>query len=470
MKTVYLDKNIYSYFLQDNMDSLYKELHDNLVNNSSKYLVLYSYAHIEDLLQSKVHEKNMKDLEMMESIAHKNYIYYDNEAKKIGAEYYSPKEIYDCQEDIMPLIDHLINCGSIDSLISENLRSSIEKLKVEWNNSNTASNIDETSKKLIEKIFPMNMGELSVNDILKETYKGLRAFTEDNKVYRGFRANNINNFNKGQFDIDPSTYTLTKDLSSTFLGKDLLELAFNSVKEQGDGNVYRFDLHITAYILLDMFGFNRDKEVKTNNLFVDAKHSYYGAHLDYVVSNDYGFIIKSRALYKLLDVNTKVLFPYEFAEEINKQLQSEQTDKYQFINRILSLSNELPIAEEYIQEDIPEQKVTVYDCNENFFYYFDSLIKISNPQSFNFILSKSFNRYQENRIFTEIIEKIVFKCIEIFGSDMENKGVLDIKKEHELLNNGEEYIIRLWQFDSKGIILKMSNRRIFMQIIPGDND
>lgn len=461
MRTVYLDKNIYSYIYARQKGDLFDQILTAL-KKSSDFLVVYSYAHIEDILQSKDETKNFENLALIESIAEKNYCYYDNDLKKFCFGYYSPKEIYDCQEDIMPIIDSLFDKIDIESFLSDEMKNSLNKMKDEWISSNMPDKVDNPSLKLVGSFFPINLHELSIDEIFKESYRGIRAFGTNNSVYRSLRANNYNNFNKGQYQIDESNYTLTKDLTESPFEKSLLEITYSTLeqrKKEGE-EVFRNEFHTTAYILLDLFGFNRDPKVKTNNLFVDSNHSYYGAHFDYVVSNDNGFVTKSRVLYNLLGINTKVLYPAEFLDEVNF-LNKTQVDKKEGLwNRITFDSMNTQIAHQYEQFN---KTICQYTSTSNFLHYFDTLVKITDTEKKDeFILLKSVNKYLENRIPVKIIAQLIEKCLSIFGEDAEGKGSLNLDKESSFMKDNTSYILRMWKSEDTIAILEMSENRLFL--------
>lgn len=465
MNTVYLDKNVYSYLSKSSSEPVYRKML-MILKGSTNFLTSFSLAHIEDMMQSSNEQENIKDLEFIESISGNNYCYYDNNNNKFCYNYFTPKEIYGCQDNIYPLIDAFFELSDIDQFITDDLKKSIENLKIDWANADVQNSIDPASKELIGRIYPLNLSELTTSDILREAYRGLKAFNQDNSIYRTFRANNINNFNKGKLTIDALTYDLSKDLKETVLGKGFMELVYETLQQQGNKPIYRFEAHTAAYIFLDMFGYNADSKVRVNNLFVDSKHSYYGAYFDYVVSNDYGFVVKSRALYKMLGINTRVLFPQEFITEVDRINEHSQTTKDEFLDNIIFLSEHSSVINSFSDPNYLDQLITQYDCNETFLYYFDTLVKVSNSMYSDFYLTKSKNVYLGDLIFTKVVEQLVNDCLVLFGVDQEALGALNIEQEVPLLNGNEEYILRIWRLDNDGvIILKMSNKQLYLQIV-----
>lgn len=463
MKTVYLDKNIYSYMYARRDGDMFDQIL-KVLKGSKDFLVVYSYAHIEDILQSKVEEKNIEELSFIESIAEKNYCYYDNDLKKFCFAYYSPREIYDCQEDILPAMDLLFNSIDIGSFLSTEMKDDLNRMREDWISANMHSKTDDPGLKLVDKFFPTNLHELSIEDIFKEAYRGIRAFSKDNSIYRSLRANAYDNFNKGQYRVGDSSFDLTKDLTESPFGKSLLEIAYSTLKQhkRDEKEVFRYDFHTTTYFMLDLFGFNRDPKVKTNNLLVDAGHSYYGAHFDYVVSNDVGFVTKSRVLYKLLGINSRVLFPAEFLKEIEQQEKFKVNGKDEFLEMISSDSQNIPVADKYEQSD---KTIHQYSSISSYLYYFDTLVKVTNANKEDeYVLFKSYNKYLENRIPVKILEQLVEKCLTLFGEDIAAKGKLNIEKESSTMMNNASYILRIWKKDETIAVLEMSDNRLFLNI------
>lgn len=468
MYTVYLDKNIYSYLTKDPLDPLYETLGNILLDRQKELLVFYSYAHIEDLKNSMSSPKVEDDLLIIEKIAQKNYCYYDNEHKKFCLNYYSPKEIWDAQEDILPFIDEAME-GDISSLITQDLRDKIENLKRNWSDANPITAIkDEKEIQLLSKFFPTNLDSLTTEEILKECYRRIRSLSKERGIYRELRAHTYNTVNKGKFTVGPMSYKI-QDLSDSPLKRHFYDFVLASIVKGDDGFIAKYDFHISAYTSLDLLGYNRDKDVVMDNLMTDALHSYYGGHFDVVVSNDKGFVIKSRALYQYLGLNTIVLFPQEFISEFNSAKFSLNETATQLIMRIkddwCKLKTEMkPEQDKAYFDNKGENGTFLYASKKRYLDYFDSIGSLILNNTEIIILGKDLNKYLEYRLPTKLIYRLIDKCYEIFGTDSYNEGKIQPESnELKKLDEGE-WVGRVWVCDQFKITLSMANRKLLLTV------
>ena len=87
---------------------------------------------------------------------------------------------------------------------------------------------------------------------------------------------------------------------------------------------------------MDLLGISKEpsKKVKFRNVMNDAFHSYYGAFCDYVVSDDQGFLKKTKAMYKLLNIKTEVFEINEFISYFSLLSKNYEDNLDKFIDLI----------------------------------------------------------------------------------------------------------------------------------------
>ncbi|QJB41714.1 hypothetical protein HF324_29255 [Chitinophaga oryzae] len=459
MLTVYLDKNIYSYFLSTPIDPTYQRFLDYLNSNVSNFLVFYSYAHIEDLKQSSSTMIG-QNLAIIEKIAKNNYCYYDSNKNKFCVGFYTPKEVFDCQEDLLPIIDKLIQLDGLDMFLTPEIKEQLEQLKKNWEKSEMNEKIDEKNLSLLDKVFPTDIAQLSINDLLRESYLKLREFSQNNSIYREFRSISNDTINKGKFTIDLEKIDFDKDLKGSPLQKSFLEYVRITLDKGENDEILRYDHHTAAYVGLDILGLNMDKKVKFNNLLVDANHSYFGAHFDYVVSNDHGFVIKSRALYKLLGISTKVLLPEEFLAEAFKAEISIENSETDFIKKLDFDVKNCLIKRHNV---IGNKQELEYKIDHHYLSYFNTVVYITQFNTKKILFKKEDPIYLQNRVYAKIIIEITRKCINLFGIDSLGLGELKLDEEFKEPEKGY-WTGRNWERNDCIINLRMVEKRLELSI------
>ena len=169
-----------------------------------------------------------------------------------------------------------------------------------------------------------------------------------------------------------------------------------------------------SYVFLDLFGFNKEprKKVKIQNLQADALHSFYGSYCDCVVSDDVGLRNKTKDLYGVYNINTKVYSVDEFIEKFDEAIANNKKSIYQYWEEIMQ---DYLYGEEIKSETVPDGKMIGVKCSYSYFGYFNqmfvkesdgetAIILCKNLDTNNFILIKEIeilvNRYA--RAFNEI--------------------------------------------------------------------
>jgi len=201
---------------------------------------------------------------------------------------------------------------------------------------------------------------------------------------------------------------------------------------------------------LEFFGFvqRKPRKQKMMNMLNDSKHAFFGGFCDIVVSKDEDFINKTKFMYNLHEIDTKVFNLTEFADYLHKRISSRK-----FSDLITEL------------EQDETQKNIIYEINENeqhaicrrlsdtYYGYFNALINHSNGHIY---FTKENNLFGTGTL-TKEISYCVNQLIKEFGIDYYSKGewiINELEKDFE-----KEWQGRTWLLNNNIVVdLKFSNK------------
>ena len=298
MVTIYFDKQVFSHLFKAK-DEKYIALREKILSHKDEFIFLYSNAHLLDLQNDKT-DRKYTEMEFMQSIVDGNCLVY--EAPNIVVRKQSPKEAFDTihKVDDFSWIDDLDfstitdeQRKALNNIVDITAKELSGKLDYDWLTSRTpisSDNLycDKSAFSAVMNFFSCNLFEN------KESYKILRDDTIARYNPSLITADSENIFNE-QFTSSP--------LGLSFIDTVKAVLTQMGLPLSDPGTVY-----YTSYMLLDMFGINKEprKKVRYRNIQTDCSHSFFGSYCDCIVSDDDGLIRKSKTLYKLCDFGTKV--------------------------------------------------------------------------------------------------------------------------------------------------------------------
>lgn len=175
----------------------------------------------------------------------------------------------------------------------------------------------------------------------------LKNMQEDKSVYKGLRNVTDKHINNGKFTIDYDEIDFNEDLKDSPLQKTFIDYVKSNINQNGDKEFSNYDFFTNAYFTLDLLGISKEpsKSVRFNNMLNDGIHSYYGAYCNCVVSDDKGFLKKTRALYKLLGIDTKVMHADDFIESFDFIVEQKEKDQSTFSELLVNdIENGLIVA------------------------------------------------------------------------------------------------------------------------------
>lgn len=217
-----------------------------------------------------------------------------------------------------------------------------------------------------------------------------------------------------------------------------------------------FDDIMNEYLYLDMHGYKSDKvkvSEKEKNTFTnttdDASHSAFASICSFYLTNDDKNYHKTKAVYKKLSIETKVLKPAEFIEYYNEYLKYHSIlDHFKLLFEIFTK----PIFYDTNNDEGQYFGKVAYP-NEYFFNFFNKIwVPVSKGEDY-FYFTLSTLPPNPNKIYTAFkeIESLVKMFFEAFGPDKNGLELFEISEmqnkiwvgRHWLSDVGEIKLVRI---------------------------
>ena len=171
-------------------------------------------------------------------------------------------------------------------------------------------------------------------------------------------------------------------------------------------------VYYMSYMLLDLLGINKEtrKKVKLKNMEADCCHSFFGSYCDCIVSDDEGLRQKSKTLYKLFNLGTKVYSIDDFIRKFDEAINNNKKSAYEYFNEI----NEDYQAKQILKANTTQEYIfTHLKTSCEYFGYFNCMLERKSKEETVIILHKSFDLKQP--ILTKEIEIIVNRIVRVFN-------------------------------------------------------
>lgn len=465
---VYFDSQIFRYLKDperypEPKRSLYKKLKTYIDNNKPHFLYFYSHAHLLDL-KNDDSQRKYDDLEFMGSVVQDNLLMLF--AKENYPQYLLVKPL-DAYKEYMEgdfSVDDLnfkdiFNVDQYKEYLDEEqynrLKTSADLLKaltVSDVMPDLGADIPIEQHKALAKFLPINKPSLSYIDYLNQFLKFGEDFQTDTSIYKDLRGMVTTN-KEVKFTIDLSTFDFSMDYQDTHVQKKFLDFV---AEQMGKKDYNQFDLHYQAYISLDILGVEKEsnKRLKTQNLLNDAHHSYYAGFCDLVVSDDTQLREKTKILFKLFGVNTRVLTVEEFINElfwINMQIDYREQN---FWDKMVGILNNGFVKR--ILKPYPNRDVFIYNSSQFFLSYFNEMRQINEGNDSYIVLRHEVKNYYGNSANFKTIQAVTNKSIDLFGLDDVGLGYFNYELETNEVNVGN-WGGRTWRRDSIEIILEINS-------------
>ena len=398
MITIYLDKQVFSYLFNAKDGDKYAILRDKILTHKDEFIFIYSNAHLFDLQDDQTPIK-YDEMEFMQSIVDGNRLIYEASKQEIIKQ--SPRDAFETivklgdfswleDFDILQLTEE--QRKTINNIIDISIKDSKGELDFDW----------------LRKRTPISSDELQV-DI--STFKSLMHsiaynFYENKDAYKRLRDRTIANYNPKAIKADGEEI-FNEQLSSSPLGLSFIETVKATLSQTGLPSSDLSTAYHVSYILLDLYGVNKEsrKKVQYRNMQVDSYHSFFGSYCDCIVSDDEGLRRKSKTLYKLFNLETKVYSIDEFIEKFDEVVNNNKKTVREYFDEIIDDY----IAKQVLRtETTPEHTLTHLKTFHKYFGYFSYMVERVSSDETVIILHKN----------TDLTQPILGREIEILVNRM----------------------------------------------------
>lgn len=457
MIRVYLDWNIISNLKKPE----FQEIAQFIQENKDCFQFPYSPAHFHDLMKSYQpnNEFFQKDLESLEYLSEKHLLRWGKDG--IEVLFGTPKEYFEGQieqEDPFSLMDMEKVLSDLDESTSDIGLGNIGKLmKSLFQLAPSGIEITDENRDVLNKMFPNLTPQSSMWDLMKDIAPFSKNLLQDREYYKDFRnmmteqgfklESNSGNWSKEEVIKNIDTFLSSFKLNMTYL--EYVETTFKHKKEPA--NAYEF--YTTAYLMLDLIGFRRDKLPKPTdnmqNIQADAEHSFYGGYCDYFIADDKNLRIKTEILYNEFNIPTPVLESSELISTLSKALH-QPNGSTNILTEAFSFCQEEAIVEHYPITDENEFETTAYKLPFFYFNFFTYVILTQYPKQevLTLTFKRVFKNYSTFIYYTES-ERLIDKIVKLFGFD--DKEELAQKKQDFVYS--DKHVEFVWSF--KGGLIRL---------------
>ena len=398
MITIYLDKLVFSYLFKAKEGDKYALLRDKILSHKDEFIFFYSNAHLFDL-QNDQTPKKYDEMEFIQTIVDGNRLIYETPKQEVMKQ--SPREAFETigkfgdfswldNFDFSQITEDQIK--AINNIVDISIKDLKGELSVDW----------------LTKRTPISSDELLV-DI--STFKSLMHsiaynFYENKDAYKQLRDRTIANYNPKAIKADGDEI-FNEQLSSSPLGLSFIETVKATLSQTGLPSSDLATAYHVSYILLDLYGVNKEsrKKVQYRNMQVDSYHSFFGSYCDCIVSDDEGLRRKSKTLYKLFNLETKVYSIDEFIEKFDEAINNNKKTVREYFDEIIDDY----VAKQVMRiETTPEHTLTHLKTFHKYFGYFNYMIERVSSDETVIILHKH----------TDLTQPILGREIEILVNRM----------------------------------------------------
>jgi len=499
MTTVYLDHQIYSYIKnKGNLDKFKGEagiqkietvnkLFSLLTREKNNLLIFYSHAHMLDLSSDKSgnQERLIEDLKLRAEFCNDNYLVFNEKENITNYQLAYPEEKFEPYwEDENELdFSNLFDISSFeDSMDSEEFlklktqKELLENLKFPSLDDLVSDDVksNEDFQKMKDILGFMNGGNLK--DLVEGFTSFSKKFQEEKGYYKKLRNVVTSGIEKAKDieQIDDTKVTkFIKELSSLNLSSNDIEKdkfvranLLEYVKEQWqqrnkEKEPTKFDLHYQSYLMLDMWGIEKEKAIIARNMLHDAQHSFYAGHCEIVVSDDSHFRAKSKLLYKLFDISTQV---YSMEEFINLTYSFELEKLNSLSDFMFRLKNDLKTGL-VLKTQEGNSGVTEFQTSMKYLNYFNRILLIKEGGKEYVVFRHNYKTYL-NTLPYKIVQEITNKVVDLLGISSNTLGHFNWEIECNVIQNGN-WTGRTWIFGDTELSIQLSPKDGKLQLVIG---
>lgn len=402
MVTIYLDKQIFSYLFKSSNEK-YAALREKILSHKGEFIFCYSNAHLFDL-QDDLTDTKYSEMDFMQSVVNGNHLIYND--CKINLAYNHPKDVYENLHDVgdfswLDDIDFSTltkeQIQVINNVADLSAKEFAGQLEVDW----------------LKNRIPVSDDDLTID---KEGFKSLMDFVaynfyQNKDSYKVLRDNVITMYNPSSILANDEAFN--EQFSSSPLHLTFIELLQATLRQTGLSSNEPMIAYLLSYILLDIFGINREPrgKVRFRNVSVDAQHSYFGSYCDCLVSDDDGVRRKSRSLYKLFNRATKVYSLEEFIRSLDESIADNRKSAREYFDEIIDDYSRMKVL---ATESTPDYTVTSIETSHEYFGYFNCMFEMKKGGETMIILHRNNDIYRP--LSSQEIAIVVNRVSESFNS------------------------------------------------------
>ncbi len=404
-----------------------------------------------------------KELEFMETLVSDNYLSYHAHDKKTSCYLARPQEAFkdiECESDTDISFTNLFDDIDLNSLTEEQRQQVVKAKdlfttqKLDFGFSNLEG-LTEEMRKPLSKILPIGVPSMTLIEWMQHFMGTLKSMEEDKSVYKGLRNAVDQYLNNGKFTVDFDNIDFNDDMKNSVLQKTFIEYVNSNLNPDGNKEITDYDFFTQAYFTLDILGISKEssKNVKFKNVINDSYHSYYGAFCDYVVSEDEGFLKKTRVLYRLLDIQSKVFHIDDFIKYFSLLSKSNEANQNDFFDLLVNdLRNGIVLnSKPSIRYNRYTTTIKPYHQYFGFFNRMDSIKEDGKDFIYLYRTTKNYSYFYFYREY----EGLVNKAVKLFGHDFEFNGDYKWPDENDEMKKGN-WKGRKWQFNSLTVLLDIN--------------
>lgn len=445
MVRLYLDSNVFRQ-LKNSEISDSETLSQKIKTHSNRLLLFYSEAHMNDLNRDKS-DKKFEDLEYMSQFVGTNYLSLRLGKEIVNSLIATPKEAFESIQDVDMESDET----DFNELLDNELLNDFPELKKslqtinEYLDSELVLDLEKNLAKQPEEyraLWKDMLGE--VKDVY--TRKELTEFAstmqfnlfEKPEVYKNTRRvalEKLQLVNKHNINIEADDFN--ELLANTPLERSFLDLVNATVEDLKLGLPKHYSVYTTAYNMLNSLGLDKEsnKKAKFANTVSDANHSFFAAHCDYLVSDDAGLLLKSKALYKLFGISTKVISFEEFERDFDSIVGVEELNFKQFLD---SLKDDLRHGSILSERDstLYKRRYRTIETAFNYFGYFNLMDVVIDEEFGSFIVLFNQRLNYSSFISYKEFEGVTNNIVRLLGPDVDMKSEFQ-EEEIEVIKNGK---------------------------------
>ena len=205
-----------------------------------------------------------------------------------------------------------------------------------------------------------------------------------------------------------------------------------------------------AYQMLDSLGIDKDKISEKNtlsNVHSDGMHSYFASYCDVFVTDDKATMRKTKALYKLFEIDSNVVNIDGFNQLLPNLLMEFEDDQQWFFQKLIYDLNNAERSEPFIVGDLTSYRLV---RNHRYLDFFDTILEVAGPSFRDIVIFKGDVHSLSEPSFSECA-KIISCAIHVFGLDLDKRGQFDYRNNKE---KPAECMERTWKVDGIAIELK----------------